>query len=67
MTTDDGFILSVQRIPNGRKGRGRAGKPPVIIQHGVLVVSSSIYYFRSSVFSDSSTAVGGSLIIACIH
>lgn len=37
VTTDDGFILSVQRIPKGRNGRGGAGKPPVIIQHGVLV------------------------------
>ncbi|KAK9925494.1 hypothetical protein M0R45_033816 [Rubus argutus] len=39
VTTDDGFILSVQRIPKGRNGRGGSGKgkPPVIIQHGVLV------------------------------
>lgn len=44
MTTDDGFILSVQRIPKGRNGRGGAGKIPVIIQHGVLVVSSSIIF-----------------------
>ncbi|XP_062010324.1 triacylglycerol lipase 2-like [Rosa rugosa] len=32
VTTDDGYILSVQRI-----GGGGTGKPPVIIQHGVLV------------------------------
>lgn len=60
VTTDDGYILSVQRI-----GGGGTGKPPVIIQHGVLVVSSLIFRSSflifnivSSVFSDSSAAVG---------
>lgn len=69
MTTDDGFILSVQRIPKGRNGRGGSGKgkPPVIIQHGVLVVSSSIIF--DPLFSPilPRTDVGGSLIMACIH
>ncbi|XP_050382154.1 triacylglycerol lipase 2 [Argentina anserina] len=37
VTTADGYILNVQRIPAGRNGGGGAGKPPVIIQHGVLV------------------------------
>lgn len=42
VTTQDGYILSLQRIPEGRVG-GTAGtkskKQPVLIQHGVLVVS----------------------------
>ncbi|CAN6575117.1 unnamed protein product [Malus baccata var. baccata] len=43
VTTQDGYVLSVQRIPEGR-GKGSSGgsgggikKPPVLIQHGVLV------------------------------
>ncbi|GMY13106.1 Triacylglycerol lipase 2 [Fagus crenata] len=40
VTTQDGYILSLQRIPEGRVG-GTAGtkskKQPVLIQHGVLV------------------------------
>ncbi|XP_039009375.1 triacylglycerol lipase 2-like [Hibiscus syriacus] len=38
--TKDGYILSMQRIPEGRvEGNGGAGntKQPVLIQHGVLV------------------------------
>jgi hypothetical protein len=36
----DGYILSLQRIPRGRHaGAGVAGLgPPVLLQHGVLVV-----------------------------
>ncbi|KAK7266930.1 hypothetical protein RIF29_19591 [Crotalaria pallida] len=40
VTTKDGFILSLQRIPAGRaenKGAGSTKKQPVIIQHGVMV------------------------------
>ncbi|KAJ4831120.1 Lipoyl ligase [Turnera subulata] len=37
VTTQDGYILSVQRIPEGRLAGGDAKKQPVIIQHGVLV------------------------------
>ncbi|KAK6912993.1 AB-hydrolase lipase domain [Dillenia turbinata] len=37
VTTDDGYILSVQRIPEGRVGGGGDKRQPVLIQHGVLV------------------------------
>ncbi|KAM2203791.1 hypothetical protein ACFX1S_023511 [Malus domestica] len=42
VTTQDGYILSLQRIPEGRGsdssgGGGGIKKPPVLIQHGVLV------------------------------
>ncbi|EXC31335.1 Triacylglycerol lipase 2 [Morus notabilis] len=38
VTTQDGYILNAQRISGGRTGRGSGQKkPPVLIQHGVLV------------------------------
>lgn len=42
VTTPDGYILSIQRIPEGRYGVGSnvTKKEPVLIQHGVLVVRS---------------------------
>lgn len=40
VTTKDGYILNLQRIPEGRvAGGGQTKRPPVLIQHGVLVVS----------------------------
>lgn len=42
VTTEDGYILSLQRIPEGRaqvSGGGKKQRQPVILQHGVLVVS----------------------------
>ncbi|XWS75814.1 hypothetical protein CRYUN_Cryun01aG0124400 [Craigia yunnanensis] len=36
VTTKDGYILSMQRIPVGRSGK-TADKPPVLLQHGILV------------------------------
>ncbi|KAJ9152743.1 hypothetical protein P3X46_026275 [Hevea brasiliensis] len=38
VTTQDGYILGLQRIPEGRSAGGdSANKPPVLLQHGVLV------------------------------
>ncbi|XVF71826.1 hypothetical protein PTKIN_Ptkin12aG0070800 [Pterospermum kingtungense] len=36
VTTEDGYILSMQRIPVGRSGK-KADKAPVLLQHGILV------------------------------
>lgn len=42
--TQDGYILGLQRIPEGRNASGDSGvKPPVLLQHGVLVVRVSIF------------------------
>ncbi|PON95348.1 Alpha/beta hydrolase, predicted [Trema orientale] len=38
VTTQDGYVLNVQRISEGRTGNGGQKKQPVLIQHGVLVV-----------------------------
>ncbi|ONK71891.1 uncharacterized protein A4U43_C04F13440 [Asparagus officinalis] len=40
VTTEDGYILSMQRIPEGRDGSGSRGesmRQPVLLQHGVLM------------------------------
>ncbi|KAF5479801.1 hypothetical protein F2P56_000592 [Juglans regia] len=37
VTTQDGYILSLQRIPEGRVRDGEVKRQPVLIQHGVLV------------------------------
>nr|GEZ44405.1 triacylglycerol lipase 2 [Tanacetum cinerariifolium] len=36
VTTKDGYILSMQRIPAARGGT-KADKPPVLLQHGLLM------------------------------
>ncbi|ERM96918.1 triacylglycerol lipase 2 [Amborella trichopoda] len=36
VTTKDGYILSVQRIPHGKRGSKISGQP-VLLQHGVLM------------------------------
>ncbi|CAL5192864.1 unnamed protein product [Lathyrus oleraceus] len=45
VTTQDGFILSLQRLPAGRSGE-RANKPPVVVQHG-LFSDAVIWLFNS--------------------
>lgn len=42
VTTEDGYILSMQRIPKGRSGK-TADKPPVLLQHGLLMVDLNIF------------------------
>ncbi|MFS7995286.1 putative triacylglycerol lipase [Helianthus anomalus] len=37
--TKDGFVLSLQRIPLGRAGGKRGNRVPVLLQHGLLMVS----------------------------
>ncbi|XP_010248961.1 PREDICTED: triacylglycerol lipase 2 [Nelumbo nucifera] len=37
VTTEDGYVLGIQRIPEGRSGGGGRTKQPVLLQHGVLV------------------------------
>lgn len=45
VTTEDGYILSLQRIPAGRSGK-KADKPPVLIQHGIFC-DARIWLFNS--------------------
>lgn len=40
VTTKDGYILSMQRIPGGRSGEKAGSRVPVLLQHGLLMVSS---------------------------
>jgi gastric triacylglycerol lipase len=43
--TEDGFLLTYFRIPYGKKSPPVPGKPPVILQHGILM-SSSAWFFQ---------------------
>jgi len=38
--TEDGYILTMHRIPYGRGGARRADRPPVLLQHGLLCSSA---------------------------
>ena len=40
--TDDGYILTIQRIPNGRQETySTSPKPVILVQHGLLASSSN--------------------------
>lgn len=41
VTTKDGYVLSLQRIPLGRAGGQKGNRVPVLLQHGLLMVSDS--------------------------
>lgn len=38
VTTEDGYVLSLQRIPFGRSGRSSDHRQPVLVQHGLMMV-----------------------------
>ncbi|XP_068082721.1 lipase 3 [Anabrus simplex] len=40
VVTEDGYILTLHRIPYGKKSSAKANRPPVLIQHGII--SSSV-------------------------
>ncbi|XP_048776607.2 lysosomal acid lipase/cholesteryl ester hydrolase-like isoform X2 [Ostrea edulis] len=40
VTTKDGYILSIQRIPYSKKSPTQKGKPVILLQHGFLSCSS---------------------------
>ncbi|XP_031394667.1 triacylglycerol lipase 2-like [Punica granatum] len=41
VTTGDGYILSLQRIPVGRSGGTSVDRPPVLLQHGLMMDGST--------------------------
>lgn len=36
VVTEDGYILTILRIPHGKQGPARGGNLPVILQHGLI-------------------------------
>lgn len=44
MTTEDGYILEMHRIPYGIKSNWKNSRPPVIIVHGILSSSADWVY-----------------------
>uniref|UniRef100_T1JB83 Lipase n=1 Tax=Strigamia maritima TaxID=126957 RepID=T1JB83_STRMM len=39
--TQDGYILTIQRIPHGKNGPGSQPRKPVLVQHGIFCSSAS--------------------------
>lgn len=49
--TEDGYVLRLERFPQGQfNHRGRRNKPPVFIQHGILVVMNIYLIRKNSIF-----------------
>ncbi|KAL9995323.1 putative triacylglycerol lipase [Helianthus debilis subsp. tardiflorus] len=46
VTTEDGYILSMQRIPEAHDGT-KADKPPVLLQHGLLMVDGGTWVLNA--------------------
>ena len=51
VTTKDGYVLSLQRIPFGKSGGEKGHRVPVLLQHGLLMVSDSFYRTCVSIVS----------------
>lgn len=47
VTTQDGYILNMQRIPVGQSGGSMRNRPPVLLQHGLfmVIISYPFVYF----------------------
>jgi Partial alpha/beta-hydrolase lipase region len=60
VTTEDGYIIQIQRIPYGLQSGQASGKPVVYLQHGLL--SASTDWVMGSV----NKALGTDPIIECV-
>lgn len=53
VTTKDGYVLSLQRIPLGRAGGQKGNRVPVLLQHGLLMVSDLFHHTHILMFTFS--------------
>ncbi|CAH0547937.1 unnamed protein product [Brassicogethes aeneus] len=44
VTTEDGYILKIHRIPFGKYSKERSKRPPVILMHGLMGCSENFVY-----------------------
>lgn len=63
VTTQDGYILSMQRIPAGRSGKTVGKRLPVLLQHGLLMVG---YCSMNDWFSHDSWNIFLPIITSCV-